>query len=433
MGGWKLELGVSCAVPPTRSSLAAEHNRDRHQRGIVFDDLTQHRPPRGTIAAAEQRDGAAVSAGAIHLPARGAVRGRDLDDAPRVGVHQLRVERGLRRGVVAHRRSERGDVAGDNRVAGAHRRATKGIELGAFRSAPFQVPHDLFMHRRRTVRAAEEHHGQPPLQLMTERIGQRQLRHDRARVFRHLDEVHAAIGGAELVLYAALPAEVDGLDRVRRGGDRVRGAPSPGQAIECAEQRDERRSRGPRRRTCRRFRGDGHVDVGVVWRRDLTERGLEQRVRSPFGCVQVGRVSRPVVAGVDDDPRFAAAARIGVDAHADDRPHGEVEHAAVTGEPGVGPAAVVTDAYRRGRQDRGHGDESVTCNVQRATVQRARTCDVRRAVRRAACCATCGVRRATCDVLCDVHVLRVTRRDHCAVGDSGRLTSRYSPRAGMVA
>ena len=302
---WDLRtLGV-CAVQLRSTShaqpLATEHNRDRHQRGIVFDDLAQHRPPRGAIAAAEQRDRAAVSARAVHLPARGAVRGRDFDDAPGVGVHQLRVERGLRRGVVAHRCSERGDVAGDNRVAGAHRRRTKGIELGAVRSTPFEVLHDLFMHRRRTVRTAEEDHRQPPLQLMTERIGQRQLRHDRARVFRHLDEVHAAVGGAELVLDAALPPEVDGLNRVCRAGDRVRGALPPGQAIERAEQRHERRSRGPRRRTSRRFRGDGHFDVGVGGRRDLAERGLEQRVRSPFGCVQVGRVSRPVVAGVDDD------------------------------------------------------------------------------------------------------------------------------------
>ena len=129
---------------------------------------------------------------------------------------------------------------------------------------------------------------------MTERIGQRQLRHDRAGVFRHLDEVHAADTRSRAGPGCRIAAgEVNGLDRVRRAGDRLRGAASPGQAIERAEQRHQRRSRGPGRRTCRRFRGDGHLDVGVVGRRDLAERRLEQRVRSPFAAFRSGAYRVP--------------------------------------------------------------------------------------------------------------------------------------------
>jgi len=69
---------------------------------------------------------------------------------------------------------------------------------------------------------AEEDQHEPPLQLPPEAVGDRDLRDGGERVLEHLDEADAAVGGADLVLDAALEAELLGLDPVGEGGDLVR-------------------------------------------------------------------------------------------------------------------------------------------------------------------------------------------------------------------
>ena len=174
--------------------------------------------------AGEQRERPAVAAGAVHLPARRAVRLGDLDHAPRVGVNERRVQLGLCGGVVAHGPSQRVEVAREQCVARPLRGCAQGLERSAVRPRSLQTAHDLFVDGRRTVRPAEVDERQPPVQFPANRIGERQRRHDRPRVVGDLDEVGAAERGAELILDAALPPEVNGLDGVRGAGNLVRRA-----------------------------------------------------------------------------------------------------------------------------------------------------------------------------------------------------------------
>ena len=80
---------------------------------------------------------------------------------------------------------------------------------------------------------------QPALQLLKGSAGEIEAGYDSARVVDDLDEIHAAERGAELVLNAALPTELDGLDGVRLVRDLGRRAPAADEPIQRAEERDE--------------------------------------------------------------------------------------------------------------------------------------------------------------------------------------------------
>jgi len=58
-------------------------------------------------------------------------------------------------------------------------------------------------------------------------------------------------------------------------------------------------------------------------------------------------VAMAIVLGVQDDALSPGLARVHLDLYLDVRVHADVKDAAMAGEPGVGPAAVVTDANGR--------------------------------------------------------------------------------------
>ena len=201
------------------------------------------------------------------------------------------------------------------------------------------------------MRSAQIDERQPPVQFPADRIGQRQRRHDRARVFGHLDEVGATERGAELVLDAALPPEMNGLDGVRRAGNlRVRAVPSR-EPIQRTEERHSYRRRGAGRCARRRVRSNRDLDVGIVWRPDFAKRCFDQRVQPPARRVEIRRVPRPAVPDVKDHARFPTARWKGVDAHGDERTDSDVEDLPVTRDPRVGPPTVVANPNGSGRVD----------------------------------------------------------------------------------
>src|SRR5512134_3372066 len=104
--------GVYLIRLPNAHPTTADGDRDRAERRILLRDRLNQRPFRGLPLIAQHRDRAAIAARAVDLPAERAVCRGDLDNPPRVGVHDLVMQRGLHVGVAPHRATERGEIAG---------------------------------------------------------------------------------------------------------------------------------------------------------------------------------------------------------------------------------------------------------------------------------------------------------------------------------
>ncbi len=69
------------------------------------------------------------------------------------------------------------------------------------------------------------------------------------------------------------------------------------------------------------------------------------------GVAGIVDVALTVVPGLEDDAIGDIIDPVHLELHLDEGRHGDVEDLTVRGEPSVGPAAVVADAYRRGGMD----------------------------------------------------------------------------------
>lgn len=88
------------------------------------------------------------------------------------------------------------------------------------------------MHSRRAVRTSEIDERQSAFQLL-ETVGREiEARDDSTRVVDDLDEGDSAVGGAELVLHAAVASEADGLDGMRLARNLVGGTLAASEPVE---------------------------------------------------------------------------------------------------------------------------------------------------------------------------------------------------------
>ena len=230
--------------------------------------------------APQQRDRAALAAGAVHLPAERAVRPRDLDDlllrlaADEAGVQAGPAPRCSRSWRGPGRRSRRRRA---RRASGRRRRAG----VAAWR------------RRGRRSRARDHHLVDLPTSRATGRgrssTSRRSSSHQigsgtrigltrSVRVLEHLDVVDAAVGRGELVLDAALLREQLGLDLCAAAATSC-GVSRPGVRLSSAPMRATvTAAEVPVRAPAGRLGVDGDLDGDVPRHPHVVDGRLEQRV-----------------------------------------------------------------------------------------------------------------------------------------------------------
>jgi len=199
------------------------------------------------------------------------------------------------------------------------------------------------------VRPAQEHQAQPALQFPPHRVRHLDRRDRRVGIVEHLDIVDPPERRAQLILHAGLLPEDLRLDAVGGVGHLERGQARGGEAVERADQRHGHRGRSARRAAGRRLREDRDVHAEILGHAHIVDGRLEQGVVDPLVARRRGKdgVALAKVLRVEDAALRLGVPRVDGDLHLDVRVDADVEDAAVPGEPGIRPAAVVAHADGR--------------------------------------------------------------------------------------
>ena len=221
---------------------------------------------------------------------------------------------------------ERGQISGRRRVARGRGGVAQPIERPERAGVRLECGDDAPVHVRRIVRASEIHEKQPLIESPPGLGGQRHRVDGRVGVRAHLDEVHATMGRANLILDARLaskPLCFDGMGRAGNSG-RIH-APA-------AEMLEARRSSATVTAALVPVAAPAGMSEWIVIstlalarHAHVCDRRLDQRVCAPR---RPRRRLEPLaeVLGVHHDTSCLSRRRRGDDLDLDVRRHGDAEH-----------------------------------------------------------------------------------------------------------